>query len=128
MIELKHCRLEMRPYGIETVFPDGLNSSNWPPDDVSFLRIVSDCGFNDPIAYIRDHDLSHAFLAERMFDIPSPVLWMAAHCVTPHGGNLGAFEERTVYYWQRFISKVGPCIEPEWKEWAADYLRLRARV
>lgn len=123
MIALRHCRLRERKFGIETEFPDGSTSANWPPDDDAFMGVVRDCGFADALAYIRDHDLAHAFLAEKMFDAPSPVLWSAAH-----GGCLGKteslFEERFVYHWQRYAKGITSSLEREWTLWLPEYQRI----
>jgi hypothetical protein len=123
MIALRHCRQHQRDFGIETTFSDGSTSANWPPADEAFLRIVRECGFDNPLSYIRDHDLTHAFLAEKMFDAPSPVLWSAAH-----GGCLGTteslFEERFVYHWQRYAKGIISPLEREWTLWLPEYQRI----
>jgi hypothetical protein len=124
MISLKYCIVNATNTGVETIFPDDTISTNWPPDDEYFRQVVKDCGFNcDEIGYIRHHDLSHAFLAEKMFDKPSPVLWNAAHEIAMDI-NASLYEERWVYYWQRFAMRIIPPLELEWIHWLVDWNNL----
>src|SRR4051812_9790434 len=116
MVELKYCNLYETQYGARTIFSDAFETSNWPPDDANFHHIVSDCGFTNSHSYIVDHDLAHCFLAEKMWDAPSPVLWSAAHGLHLER-TASLFEERWVYHWQRFSQGLINPLEPEWTTW-----------
>lgn len=132
---LKYCRVEQTEYGCITTFEDGETSSNWAPQDYSigpghpyegFVKTANDCGFDNLLEYIFDHDLSHAFLAEKMFNKPSPVLWAAAHGGCP-GDASTLYEERYVYHWQRYVNLIIPPMEEEWPLWAYEYKYLRSK-
>jgi hypothetical protein len=124
MISLKYCILNPISNGIETVFQDNTISTNWPPQDELFQYVVRQCGFNDDhIFYIRHHDLSHAFLSEKMFDRPSPVLWNAAHEISMNETS-SLFEERWVYHWQRYTMNQAKPLEKEWSDWLVDWHNL----
>jgi hypothetical protein len=84
---LRYCRVELRDYGIETIYPDGSRSANWIPtiEREAFVRLSESLGFRDPLEYLRHHDLSHSFLSDRMFGIVSPTLYSAAHGECRHG-------------------------------------------
>lgn len=123
------CRIELRPYGVETLFPDGTRSANWIPyaDRSAFEQVARDCGFDDPLAYVREHDISHAFLAERMFGMVSPTLYSAAHGERRHSildRRQFLFEERMVWHWQRYARGIGARVEDEWQAWLEGYREL----
>lgn len=133
-VVLRYCRVELRAGGIETLFPDGPRSANWPPDDAGFRQCARGCGFgDDALRYLRDHDLAHSFLAEFMFGTVSPTLYAAAigerrhdHRGLDRRGNL--FEERMVWHWQRYANGISNVSELEWKDWIAIYIDYRKRL
>lgn len=124
MIQLRHCKFELAVYGCITRFSDGSETGNWPWPDAAYLRLVQDCGHIDPLEYCREHDLCHSFLAEKMFDRPSPILWASAH------GKLvdGDYEEKLVYYFQRFVHLLAHSPDPEWGLWKTDFIALMQKL
>jgi hypothetical protein len=123
IIQLYHCLVRDREGGVETVFPDGAISTNIAPDDVSFLEVATQCGFKDPVAYVREHDLAHSFLAEKMFGKSSPIVWAAAHNLSIDS-IAAMYEERWVYHWQRFTNgRAGP-MEWMWSDWLYHWRSL----
>jgi hypothetical protein len=132
MITLKYCKLYAEPTGVETIFYDGTISSNWPPpyttNNKPFIDASKDCGFaNNWLDYIRDHDLSHAFIAEKFFDKPSPIVWASAHQIELDE-TARLFEERWVYHWQKFVHNSGPPLEDDWISGKDEYLALWHRL
>lgn len=101
MVKLKYCTIERNGDVTTTKFPDGTETSNWPPDDGGFVaQIARDCGFMDDVAaYIYEHDVCHAYLSQLWFDKVSPVLWRSAHGLEP--GPENEWEEKLVYYYQK---------------------------
>jgi hypothetical protein len=75
MIELAHCNIHYRPYGVRVVFPDGAFADGTPHDTVEYRLITMRCGYGDDImAYCREHDACHAIWAEFVHHSPSKVL------------------------------------------------------
>lgn len=121
MITLKYCQLTARDFSVDTVFSAGGSCSNWVPhDDESYRRVAEQCGHSDPLTYCREHDYCHALLAEMMFDKPSAVLWAAAHNRDTEAAD---WEEKLVYYFQRFLHYRAPAPEQQWGIWRQIALR-----
>lgn len=124
MIELRHCVFETTSWGCRTRFADGSESSNWPLGDDAFVRLAAACG-SDALTYVREHDLCHSLLAERMFDRPSRTLWAAAHGTKSIESD---WEEKMVYYFQRFVHGKARAPDLDWCEWKQQVLRIRCGI
>lgn len=103
MIDLKYCSVEFVDGGIITRFPDGAESIAWPyPDDPHYVVISHRCGYRDDVmAYCREHDFVHSFLAEKLFDTPSGVVWASAHGTAFPDNTVQ--EEALVQMFQRWL-------------------------
>jgi hypothetical protein len=99
--DLSTCRVRFFDWGVETEFPSGGISSNWPlRDDKHWLGIAAAAGYDDPLRYCQEHDFFHAFLADRWFGKASYVLYQAAHNL-PIDERASAWEERLIFDVQR---------------------------
>lgn len=109
--------------GAWTYFDDGTSCFNHPPDHWFYRNVASWCGHTDLDQYNWEHEVTHAFLAEKMWDAPSPILWNAAH--NRKGNIVGSkYEERWCYHFQRFLRGIASdVVEPEWHEWRVDARR-----
>lgn len=130
---LRYCRVELRDYGIETIYPNGSRSANWIPtiEREAFVRLSESLGFRDPLEYLRHHDLSHSFLSDRMFGIASPTLYSAAHGERRHGvidRRQNHYEERMVYYWQRFVAFEAQPIDDDWLRYYDEYVLIATEL
>lgn len=124
-LRLRHCELLWQDYGALVLFGDGATSSNWVPADPAFTRLAADMQMA-PVEYVRHHELSHAFLAERMHDAPSPVQWHGAHHLELDR-VASRYEERWVYHWQRYALDLGHALEAEWLGWLPEFGVLWSR-
>lgn len=122
-VKLKHCRIVPAKWGCTTFFEDGSETSNWPQLGADFEEVAAACGSASKVSYIREHDLCHALLAEKMFDRPSEVLWRSAHGISSHL-SCGDWEEKLVFYFQRFIHQRARAPEPMWVLWKDEALHM----
>lgn len=87
MIQLRWCQIEWLPNGCTTRFLDGTHWEAQPHDTGAYGVVAIRCGYDGDtdagrMAYAREHDFCHSFVAERMgYDDHSvcPILWTLAH-------------------------------------------------
>ena len=100
-IFLNFCTIEERDGAIWTIFPEGIVSANYPPnDDGQFHALALMCGFTSPMRYCLAHEVTHSLVAEVMFDRPSYVVHMASQNRKCSIAAAKA-EERLCWYVQR---------------------------
>jgi hypothetical protein len=112
-VRLKFCDVRSSAGGIATRFEDGAGCFNRPILDDAYRRLAENCGHEDPLHYCWEHDYCHAMLSQFVFDKPSNVLWAAAHGEQDPPG--AEWEEKVVYYFQRFIHGNGYSPDPQWQ-------------
>lgn len=127
LVLLSHGTIERTPFGCTTRFSDGTETSNWPHGDLAYKHLVEQCGHRDnALAYCREHDLAHAYLAEKMFGKASAVLWASAHNLPPQ--PVADWEEKLVYYFQRFLHGHGASPDPMWVDWDGEFRGMYDRL
>lgn len=126
MIVLKHCLIERADDKAITMFKDGSVSVSSPSPQEYYPGIWADVGCpDDPVRYNFEHEFIHSFLAEKMWDSTSYVVWMDAH--DKRMSTVGAkFEERWCWHFHRFLNDTGPALEPEWHIWKLEAKGLLA--
>lgn len=110
-IELRYAAMSFDGYNAHSTFFDGRAVVSWPHPDQHDYHIISErCGYNFDLArYNFEHEFCHHFLAERLFDRPSPVLWAVAHSEPPPPDYL--YEEIAVQTFQAWLrSNVRPIV------------------
>lgn len=116
MIRLKYCQVTRLGATTVTKFFDGTECHSINSGDDYQLQIMGWVGEPDIETYNFKHELTHNFLAEKMWDAASYVIWMEAH-----GKQMsrvgGLYEERWCYHWLKYANDLGPPLEPEWPEW-----------
>jgi hypothetical protein len=125
-IELKFCSIEWTDWGCLTRFPDGAEIGAFPHEIPHYYVISHRCGYGDDImAYCREHDFSHSFVAERIRGGPSYVLLAMAH---QEKVDMGAavYEEIAAQTFQRFLrTNERPILSGvNWDKLKADALEL----
>lgn len=118
-IEMKYCRVVKTAFGITTHYPDGTESSIWPQDTDFYREVVDLCGHTSALDYCFEHDFCHNLVAEVFFDSTSYTIWSQAHGEVD--GHASAYEERLVYYFQRYLRDLVPCCDPQWDECRARF-------
>src|SRR5215211_8741225 len=103
MIELKYCSVSFTEYGVVTRFLDGKEASAWPHlSDPHYAVISHRCGYRDDLlAYCREHEFVHSFLAEKLRDEVSWIVWACAHDLPFPSTFL--CEEALVQHFQRWL-------------------------
>lgn len=121
-ITLKYVWLWEREGKILTRFKDdGTPTSEVEPPDTEWHQdIMAQVGCEgEPIRYMFEHEFIHSFLAEKMWDKRSYVVWMAANG-KPMSEAAGYFEERWCWHFHRYLNQIAPPLEPEWEEWRRE--------
>lgn len=90
---------------VETVFPDGSSTSNWPPGDQAFADVAQACGFGPGqlMDYVWEHELCHTLVPQVLFGTHGYVATMSAQGRRMSLAAARA-EERLVWYAQRIAS------------------------
>lgn len=79
LIKLRFCDLEFTEWGCVTRFPNGASVDAVPHDTPHYHVVSHRLGYGDDLlAYCREHEFAHAFVAERIMSAPSYVLWQLA--------------------------------------------------
>jgi hypothetical protein len=66
--------------GVRIIQQDGSETFGAPPGDSHFLESARSLGYGDDVYWhMVEHDLLHAYLAERLDGAPSAALWGQAH-------------------------------------------------
>jgi hypothetical protein len=124
-VHLKYCTIEQLVGATWTLFTDGTSCHVGDEADAIRRAAAKWVGLeNDLPRYNYEHEVIHAFLAEKMFDAPSPVQWNMAH---GRKGNIvaGRYEERWVYHFQRYLCGMSEqVVEDEWPVWREEARRL----
>jgi hypothetical protein len=103
MIKLQFCSLEWTEWGVTTRFHDGSEVGAWPHDTHHYRVISHRLGYGDDVmAYCREHEFAHAFVAERLRDEPSYVLECLAKG-RPIDMSFAIFEEMAAQTFQRWL-------------------------
>jgi hypothetical protein len=131
VIRLKHCTIEREEWGCVTRFADGLFVNSVPQWDDHHYFVASHragCG-DDLLLYAWQHDFCHAFLAQELFDAPSPSLYGVA-CGKEIRAEEAAIEELAV---QGFHAWIGANQEPvvggvDWRAMKTKALEMLSAV
>lgn len=125
MLQLRHCSIEWTDKGARVSFLGGHETEAWPhPEDHHYHVISHRLGYGDDLmAYCREHELAHAFIAEELMDAPSYVLRMLARGAAPDQ-KIAVVEEMlvaTLLRWVRANERpiVGGC---DWDKLKARFL------
>jgi hypothetical protein len=126
-ITLKHCTIVWTTEGCDTRFHDGTEVGACSHDVPHYYVIAHRLGYGDDLlAYTREHEFCHSFVAEKLFDQPSAVLWGVAHSAMLTGRQ-AAYEEFFAQGFQRFLrSNERPILSglPKLDAWKAEALDL----
>lgn len=129
MIRLRFCSIEFTAAGAVTRFPDGTSVDATPhPDDPRYHVISHRLGYgSNVLAYCQIHEFAHAYLAERLRDRPSHVLWQLAHGQKVDRGE-ALYEEMATQQFQRWLhANEEPIVScANWSKLKADALELLA--
>lgn len=126
MIQLRFCTLEFTDWGAQTTFDDTSSVDAVPHDTHHYAIISHRLGYGDDVlAYCQEHEFAHAFVAERLLDDRSIVLWGLAHGKPVPRGE-GLFEEMAAQTFQRWLrANERPIISgADWDELKHDALEL----
>lgn len=129
MIELQHARISWTDDGAVSVFADGAEIGTLPHFTPHYHVIAHRCGYGDDVlAYAREHDFCHHFVAERLRGAASAVLYPLAHGRDPEPGD-ALFEEIAVQAFQRWLrANERPILGGfDWDQLKADALQLLDR-
>lgn len=125
MILLDHCTIEWVLAGARVVFMDGTETTAFPhPEQVHYFIVSHRCGYGDDVmAYCREHELAHAFLAQELRHQASHVLESQAHGWMLRRGT-AVLEEMAVQMFQRWARGnerpiVGQC---DWDDLKARFI------
>jgi hypothetical protein len=126
MILLQYARIEWTPEGATSWFPGAASYSTRPHETPHYYVIAHRCGYGDDvIAYAREHDFCHHFVAERLQRRPSQVL--AALAIGREPDPIEALiEEMAVQMFQRWLrANERPIVGGvDWDALKADALGL----
>lgn len=131
-VRLKFCTIEKTAEGCLSVFDDGTSVPSIPhPDDPHYHVVAHRLGYGEGHTldvlhrYCYEHDFVHHFVAEYLFDAPSPSLWGVAHN-DPVPEHHAACEEAIVMTFQRWLrANEQPIIAGvDWHAMKAAALRL----
>jgi hypothetical protein len=128
VIRLEFCTVEFHPWGARTTFPGGETVDATPHDTHHYHVISHRCGYGDDVmAYCREHEFAHAFVAERLRGAKSVVLWGLAIGQMPDRGAV-TYEEVVAQAFQRWLrAHERPIISGvDWDALKADALELLA--
>jgi hypothetical protein len=119
-IDLKFCSIEWTDWGCLTRFPDGAGVGAHPHEIPHYYVISHRCGYgDDTMAYCREHEFAHAFVAERLRGGPSYVLLAMAHREAVDKGA-AVYEEIAAQTFQRWLrANERPIL------WGADWDGLK---
>lgn len=123
-IQLKYCRIEWSEFGCVTYFPDGTYVNAIPHwEDPHYHVIAQRCGYaNDLMAYCREHEFVHEFLAEQLLGQPSKVLTHLAHSNDISNG-IATIEELATQTFQRWLrANEEPIVS------GVDWVRLKNKA
>lgn len=104
----------------------GASYATLPHDTHHYHVIAHRCGYGDDVlAYAREHDFCHHFVAERLRGLPSAVLRPLAHGREPDPAE-ALFEEMAVQTFQRWMrANERPILAGvDWDALKADALTL----
>lgn len=120
-VQLKYARVIARIFGCDIVLPEGfqLSCSAQPGSDHVNTGLT---GHTDPIKYVRERALIHAYLTEKMFDAPSEVLMSAAHTDWECASRSHVWEAKVVFYFQRFMHNRARAPDSDWVVWKLEAL------
>ena len=103
MITLAHCTITPTSWGCVTTLRDGTSFGAHPHDTHHYAVIAHRCGYGDDLmAFCVEHEFAHAFMAERLYGAPSPVMWGLAHDC-PLDGPASVAEEVAAQVFQRWL-------------------------
>jgi hypothetical protein len=124
---LRYCAVEYKSWGCITRFPDGNSIDARPHPELSHYHVVSHrCGYGDDLlGYAREHEIAHAFIAERFHDSPSYVLSRLANGEAVDPG-IALLEEIAAQTFQRWVrANERPILAgADWDALKADFLAL----
>lgn len=127
VIRLKHCCILPADWGCLTVFEDGTEVPSVPDWTGAHYAVISHrTGYGDDrLRYCIEHEVAHAFVAEKLYDEPSQVLWALAHG-KPLSGKRAAYEEFMAQGFQRWLrANERPILGGvPWDDWKAEALEL----
>lgn len=129
MIQLKYANLIKTAAGCRTTFRDGSHVDAVPHNTPHYYVIAHRGGYGDDVlAYCRAHEFCHEFLAEKIFDQPSDVLWELAHGRRADNGIV-IQEEMATQMFQRWLhANERPIVSGGcWDGWKAEALSLLAK-
>jgi hypothetical protein len=127
VIRLKYATLTFTEWGCVTRFEDGTECPATPHPNMPHYHVVAHrLGYaDDLLGYTREHEFAHSFLAERLHDAPSEVLWAVAHG-KQLSGRAAAYEELASQAFQRWLrANERPLISGvKWDDLKRDALAL----
>lgn len=128
MITVGQANFRYTYWGAESDYDVGTPVGAWPHDTHHYHVISHRCGYGDDIlAYCREHELFHHFLADRVLRSRSHVIWSLANELEP-APQLAIPEEALVQTFQRWVrANERPIIGgADWDALKADALNLTA--
>jgi hypothetical protein len=103
VILMQHAGIRWTDDGAESVFAGGRSWATQPHETHHYFVIAHRCGYGDDVlAYAREHDFCHHFVAERLRGQVSQVLAPLAFGREPDPGA-ALFEEMGVQLFQRWL-------------------------
>ena len=102
-IRLKYATIQFTSWGCKTTFEDGAEANAIPHQIPHYYVVSHRLGYGDDLlGYTREHEFSHSFLEERLYDRPSRVLWGVARGELLSGLD-ACYEEMAAQNFQRFL-------------------------
>lgn len=112
VIPLKYCTVSFYEFWAWTQFPDGsgygaypdyrADAPHWPNFTDEYVQVARLTGHTDPLEYCLVHEFAHSWVAEKVLDQPSQILWALAHGQeAPH---LTVYEEAATILFQAFLN------------------------
>lgn len=91
VIPLETCTVSFYEFWVWTQFPDGsgyggypdYTQEGWPHFTDDYRAVATLTGYDDPLRYCLEHDFFHSWVAWRILERPSSVLWALAHNEPP---------------------------------------------
>jgi hypothetical protein len=108
-----------------TRYPHDRETTNWPWPGSQIYRATAAAlgyGADQLMEYCFEHEFCHSALAMLMFGRASLVVWRSAHQQSPDLGN--DWEEKMVFYFQRYLHDFIPAPAPEWPGYAEQMRQL----
>ena len=126
LVRFKYATVDVPFNAVRTRFNDGSSCVATAHRTDDYMEITARCGYGTNVfEYCYEHDLMHHFLAEKLADRPSPILWGLAHNA-PIAEPLSIEEECAVQMAQTWIrNHVRPIVGGvDWHAFKREFLEL----